>query len=268
MIRYMRGFLFLASGVQLLVAAAFFWQWPIVVDLWPLEETTPLTFIFISSIAAAAAASTLWVAGTGHLGAMAGIALDYVSILTPVSILFFRLGATGANSQLTGFGVVLGLSALLGLGLFLWSARIPMDRSIPMPGPVRWSFVIFIIALLIVSARLFLKTPDAIPWKITPDLSVVIGWMFLGAAFYFAYGLARPSWANAGGQLAGFLAYDLVLIVPFLQRLPTTPPEFRTGLIIYTVVVVSSGLLAVYYLFLYKPTRLWSRKPAAAVINV
>jgi hypothetical protein len=82
--------------------------------------------------------------------------------------------------------------------------------------------------------------------------------MFLGAAMYFAYGLLRPSWLNSAGQLIGFLAYDVVLIVPFLTRLPTTPPEFQAGLIIYTVVVTCSGLLAFYYLFIHKPTRLWA----------
>ena len=65
--------------------------------------------------------------------------------------------------------------------------------------------------------------------------------------------------SNAAGQLAGFLAYDVVLIVPFLQRLPTTPPEHLTGLIIYTAVVTYSGLLAIYYLFLYRPTRVQVR---------
>ena len=82
--------------------------------------------------------------------------------------------------------------------------------------------------------------------------------MFLGAADYFAYGLLRPSWLNTAGQLIGFLAYDIVLIVPFLIRLPTIPPENRIGLTIYTGVVIYSGLVAIYYLFLNKPTRLWT----------
>jgi hypothetical protein len=128
-----------------------------------------------------------------------------------------------------------------------------------MPGLVRWSFVVFIVALLVVSTRLILKSPNVIPWTITSDLSVVIGWMFFGAAAYFAYSLLRPSWLNAAGQLAGFLAYDVVLIVPFLTRLPTTPPEHRTGLMVYTAVVVYSGLLALYFLFIHGPTRVWPR---------
>jgi hypothetical protein len=130
-----------------------------------------------------------------------------------------------------------------------------------MPRLVRWSFVVFIIALLIVSVQMILQVPNVIPWVITPELSVVIGWMFLGAAAYFIYALLRPSWFNSAGQLAGFLAYDVVLIVPFLQRLPTVAPQFQAGLIVYTAVVIYSGLLAFYYLFISKPTRVLTRRP-------
>jgi len=259
MTRLMRYFLFFVAAVQLFFAAAFAFQWPFGVNLWPFPGTTPLTFIFIASIFAAAAVPTLWAAASGQYGALAGIGLDYLAILAPVAILSFRLAA-GEDPGMATYGIVCVFGALFGLGLFLWSARIPIADTRPMPRPVRWSFVIFIIALLIVSTRLILRTPNTIPWKITPDLSLIIGWMFVGAAFYFVYGLARPSWVNSTGQLLGFLAYDLVLIGPFLKRLPTTPPEFQTGLWIYTVVVVYSGLLAVYYLFLHRPTRLWLGK--------
>ena len=257
-IRYILIFI---AVTQFLLAAAFFLQLPFAVSLWPFEGTTPLTFIFISSIFMAAAASTLWAAASENYGTLAGIGLDYVGIMVPVSILSFQLGASSGNSQLTVFGAASAFGALFGLGLLLWSMRIPIDATLPMPGMVRWSFVVFIAALLIVSTRLILKVPNVIPWKITPDLSVVIGWMFLGAAMYFAYALLRPSWLNSAGQLLGFLAYDIVLIAPFLQRLPTVTPEHKLGLIVYTIVVTYSGLLAIYYLLIYKPTRVrtWRR---------
>jgi hypothetical protein len=49
-----------------------------------------------------------------------------------------------------------------------------------------------------------------------------------------------------------------VLIVPFLMRLPGAGPQHRLGLIIYTAVVIGSGLLAAYYLFVHRPTRMWA----------
>jgi hypothetical protein len=262
MTKILRYFLFFVSAVQLFFSIAFFLQLPFVVNVWPYPGTTPLTFIFISSIFAAAAASTLWVAASKNFGALAGIGLDYIVILSPIAILSFQLGASSGNSQMTTYGFVCVVGAVFGLGLFLWSVRIPIDLTVPMPSLVRWSFVIFIIALLIVSLRMISNVPNVIPWKITPELSVVIGSMFLGAALYFIYALLRPSWLNSAGQLVGFLAYDAVLIVPFLTRLPTTAPEFQIGLTIYTAVIIYSGLLAIYYLFLNKPTHLWSRRPS------
>ncbi len=250
--------LYLICVVQFVFAVAYFFQMPFAVNLWPFEGTTPLTYMFVSSIFAAAAASTLWATATENYGALAGIGLDYLTILLPLSLLSFRLAAGGGASLLTLYAVVSLLGALFGLGLALWSIRIPMDKKIPMPSLVRWSFGIFILALLVVSTRLILKVPNTIPWKITPDLSLVIGWMFLGAAMYFVYAMLRPSWVNAAGQLAGFFAYDVVLIVPFLTRLPTVSPENRLGLAIYTAVVAYSGLLAAYYLFVDKTTRIWA----------
>lgn len=248
--------LLIAIGlIQIFFAIAFFLQWPFATRLWPFPGTTPLTFIFVASIFAAAAASTLWATLSENYGALAGIGLDYLTILAPVAVFAYQVGTSSANPGLTTYALICVFGALFGLGLFIWSARIPLDRSHPMPGPVRWSFIVFIIALLIVGGRLVFQVPNSIPWNITPELSVLMGWMFLGAAVYFAYGLLRPSWANTAGQLAGFLAYDLVLIVPFLNRLPAAAPEHRVSLIIYIVVLVFSGLLAAYYLFLHAPTR-------------
>jgi hypothetical protein len=73
---------------------------------------------------------------------------------------------------------------------------------------------------------------------------------------YFAYGLYKRYWSNAGGQLAGFLVYDLFLIVPFFQRFGTISDTLRVSLTIYTAVVTLSALLALYYLFIHGPTRI------------
>ena len=101
------------------------------------------------------------------------------------------------------------------------------------------------------------------PWSITPELSTLFGLMFLGAAAYFAFGLVEPRWENAGGQLAGFLAYDAVLIVPFVQRLPTIDPALRLNLVIYTAVVATSAILAIWYLGLDRRTRLTAQATTA-----
>lgn len=253
----LRLFLLIVSAIQFLLALAFYLQLPLATALWAFPGTTPLTFIFLASIFAAAAASTAWAAWSRNEGALAGIGLDYLTILAPVGIYAWQLGSSQGNSGLTTYAFVCAGGALFGLALFLWSRRIPLDTSIPLPPLVRWSFLAFVATLVIVSLLLIRQVPNVIPWTITPELSVVIGWMFIGASTYFAYGLLRPSWANAAGQLFGFLAYDVVLLVPFFSRLPTVAPEFQMGLWIYTAVVVYSAVLALYYLFVNPQTRVW-----------
>lgn len=251
-----RWLLIVIGVVQLGFALAFFVQWPPATALWPFPGTTPLTFIFLASIFAAAGASTLWAVASRQHGAFAGIAIDYIFILVPVTIYIGQLASTTGGAGLGLYAVACLLGVLFGVWLLFYSLRAPLDRSVPVPALVRWSFVIFVVALVLVSVQLIRQAPNILPWPVTPELSVLIGWMFFGALTYFVYGLARPSWANAAGQLVGFLAYDLVLIGPFLQRLPTVAPEQRLSLWIYTAVVVFSGVLACFYLFVHTPTRL------------
>jgi len=265
MTRFIRTALYLVCIIQFALALAFFFQVPQITSLWPFPGTTPLTFIFIASIFAAAAASTAWALSTRTYGALVGIGIDYLFILVPVGVLSWQLGSSTGAANLTTYAVICFLGGLFGIWLIVWAARFPISPNPPVPALVRGSFVVFIIALLVVSTQLILKVPNVIPWMITPELSVVIGWMFVGAAGYFLYAALRPSWGNAGGQLAGFLAYDLVLIVPFLQRLPASPVNFRTNLIIYIAVVTYSGLLAFYYLFIHKSTRFNVRQPDASL---
>jgi hypothetical protein len=84
--RVLRQSLYLLCGVQALIALGFIFQWAPVVDLWPLPYTHPTTYIFIGSISAAAAASTLWCLLNREDGALAGVSLDYVAIFIPVAI--------------------------------------------------------------------------------------------------------------------------------------------------------------------------------------
>ena len=64
-----------------------------------------------------------------------------------------------------------------------------------------------------------------------------------------------PRWANAAGQLLGFLVYDLVLLGPFLRHFGVVAPAHRASLTVYTAVLLVSAALAVYYLFIHPATR-------------
>jgi hypothetical protein len=169
------------------------------------------------------------------------------------SIYFFLLSSQG-RAHMTLFGVIAALSAATSLIAFFWSLRIPLKESRPMPKPVKVSFWIFIASLFLSGGALILRAP-IFPWALKPDTSVIFGCIFLGDAFYFLYGMFRPNWHNALGQLLSFLAYDLVLILPFVGLLNTVEPERRINLVVYTAVLIYSGGLAVYYLFINPQTR-------------
>jgi len=72
------------------------------------------------------------------------------------------------------------------------------------------------------------------------------------------YGKRGLVFYDARGQLLGFLAYALILILPFLAHFATVEPEHRLSLTIYTGVLIYSGALAIFYLLIYRPTRSWA----------
>jgi hypothetical protein len=256
--RYVRSTLWVVLAVQAAFAVAFAFQVQPAIDLWPFPGRTFLTNLFIGSIFAAAAASTAWCLVVRSDRAIAGIALDYITIFVPFAIFSFAQvagGRAGSSLHVAAFGVTSAIGVGVGLWLLRWSLAQPWRDERPTPRLVRGSFVVFIVALVIVSGLLIGRVPGILPWAITPELSILIGFMVLGAAAYFAYGVIEPRWENAGGQLAGFLAYDLVLIGPFVQRMPSIDDEFRLNLIVYTAVLVYSGALALYYLALHPGTR-------------
>jgi hypothetical protein len=74
----------------------------------------------------------------------------------------------------------------------------------------------------------------------------------------------------ACGQLWAFLAYDLVLIVPYLLHFTLVRPELMPSLLVNTLVLVYSAALAIYYLLVKKETRTWRKRiqyPHAEELN-
>src|SRR5215204_1128974 len=115
--RYLRFLMFGISAVQVLLTIAFLLQVPFVTQLWPLPGTTPVSFIFISSIIAAAATSTLWCLLAREDGALVGIALDYIAIFATTFVFALQLFASNGNNGL----ILLCVACLSGIlfGLYL-----------------------------------------------------------------------------------------------------------------------------------------------------
>ncbi|MEY2816615.1 MAG: hypothetical protein RL275_78 [Chloroflexota bacterium] len=251
--KLLRGLTIVGGLVILIFAFGYIFQLPFAVTTWPWEDGR-YSFLFVGSILAAISAAALWVGWTGEFGALPAGALNIFVIAITTSIYFFKLVSQG-RSDLTLYGLLSALSAVVSLIAIFWSLRIPLKDSRPMPKLVRTSFWIFIASLLLAGGALILQVP-IFPWALNPDTSVIFGCIFLGDAFYFLYGMFRPQWHNALGQLLSFLAYDLVLIFPFIGLLNTVKPERYVNLVVYLAVLLYSAGLAIYYLFINTQTRL------------
>jgi len=226
-------YLTLIGGLAILAAAiSFIFQLPIATGIWPWKDGR-LSYMFIGSILAAVSAAALWIGWTGELGEFPAGSLNILVIAVTTAIYFFQLALRDGRSNLIPFGVASLLIAIISGAAFVWSRGLPRRDSMPTPLLVRISFGIFIAALLLAGGALILKTP-VFPWALNPDSSVIFGCIFLGDAFYFLYGLLYPRWHNALGQLLSFLTYD------------------------HTAVLLYSGAIAVYYLFINSKTRFGS----------
>jgi hypothetical protein len=254
--QYLRWLLLFVGGVCALFTVGFFFQMPWATAAWPWPDSR-LSYVFLASIMAAIAAPNVWIGLSRAFRAIVGGAINLAIMYGGMAVAFFVWARSDGAAWLLAYAAGSAIAALLIGGLALLARRYPPRDSRPMPALVRVSFGIFAVALVPVSSQLLLAAPTIFPWPLRPESSVIFGCIFLGAAAYFVYGVARPSWENACGQLLGFLAYDLILIGLYLAHFATVRPEHRLSLVIYVAVLLYSGTLAVYYLFVHPATRLW-----------
>src|SRR5579859_4101856 len=243
-----------ATLILFVLVAAFLAQVSWATRLWP-WPAKPLSYIFIASILAAIAVPVLWIALSGEAAAMRAGALDLTVMYGGMFVYVLTLTGNPHEPRLWPYALVFGLAAAGSAGAFLFAWHIPWADPRPMPQPVRLSFATFAVILTGAGVALLLHA-SIFPWQLGLETSVMFGLIFLGAATYFIYGALDPHWGNAVGQLAGFLAYDLVLLAPFSERFSTARGGSLISLIIYVAFLVYSGMLASYYLFAANATRI------------
>jgi hypothetical protein len=247
-------YLILSGGLVILVIAiGFIFQVPLATSLWPWPDGR-LSYLFVGSILTAVSAAAIWIGWTGELGALPAGSLNVFVISVTAAIYFFQLALQDDRPNMLPFGMTMLVMAVASSASFLWSRRLPLHDLRPTPLLVRISFGIFVVALFLAGGALVLKAP-IFPWALNPDSSIIFGCIFIGDAFYFLHGLLFPRWHNALGQLLSFLAYDLVLIVPFILLFGTVKPEYLPNLVVYVAVLIYSGGIAIYFLFVNSPTR-------------
>jgi hypothetical protein len=254
-----RAFLLLGGIAFLALTIGFFFQMPWATNLWP-WPVGRLSYIFIASITAAVAVPNIWIGLSGESGAAKGGAINLGAAALGSSAYLFLLYFRDREPQILTTAVVFAVLLPIAVVIFRWSKNNPIRDTRAMPDPVKISFLVFTSVLIVTGTLLVQQRPVIFPWPLKPESSVIFGFIFLGAALYFANALFEPKWHNARGHLLGFLAYDLILIGPYISHLNTVKDAHRLSLIIYISVLLYSGGLAVYYLFINKITRTWKIK--------
>jgi len=264
--RHLHRLLLAVVVAEAVAAFLLMFQVPWAVDLAPFPGRTAMSNTLLASLLMAAAASTGWCLLVRSDRALTGIALNTILIFSGMAAVLIAAAIGGEGVDLAAFAAVSLAVSAAGVWLLRWSLRDAWHDPRPTPRLVLGSFAVFVAALVVSGGLLLLRVPDILPWQVTPELSTLFGLMLMSAAAYFAYGLVERRWENAGGQLAGFLAYDIVLIVPLVRQLATgrqsgydADGSLPVNLIIYAAVIVYSGALAAYYLFLDRRTRLRTR---------
>ena len=231
-----------------MLALGFFQSAHWATDLWPWSDT-PLSFIFIASILAAIALPALWIGVSGELAAIQAGGLE---LSITYGAIFVYLLTLAGDPRAAGPRPLPGrLRRARRSPASLSSSGAAGSRGATgarCRSVVRGSFA-FLALVLVAAGTALAFGADIFPWELRSETSVIFGFIYLGAAVYFLYGFVRPRWSNAAGQLIGFLAYDIVLIGAFVDRFDEVTGRQLLSLIIYSAVLVFSGALAFYYLF-------------------
>jgi hypothetical protein len=237
-------------------------------DVWPWRDQA-MTDRFVAAYLVAFAGSLLWVVVTGELAAFAGIAVTVGVNALGMAIYLGYKATLGGSGGLTLH--VLAMIGLLGVAVLVFRrfGSLKPKRLIATPKPIMIGMVVYPIVLLSAAVRLILQQRNVFPWDPRPEWSTIIGLGLVGSAAFFAYGAFRTGWTHAGAQFAGFLAYDLVLIFPYVRMLREGDGSSGSSLYgssgstvnegpltLFLVAIGTSALLAVWYLFIDRETRI------------
>ncbi len=252
--RYLRYAFTIIGGLLVILAVGFHWQMTWATSLWPWPDA-PLSYVFISAICAATAAATFWAGLTGELGAAVGGLISLLITFLGMTAFLVEFYLQNGGNRLLVQAILCGIWVLIFAGFYWLVRRYPIRDTRPMPRLLRIAFAIFALILVALGIALVLGVPGLLPWSVIPPTSVLLGWIFIGCSGYFIYGLLRPRWHNACGQLLAFLAADIVLIAPLLAHFVSVQPGQRLSLILAIILIIASGALAIYYLFINRKTR-------------
>jgi hypothetical protein len=211
-----RGFCVAVAVSQAIGGFGLFRQFDWAINGWPLPDVR-MTYIFLASIAAAIGAPCAWIAWRKEFRALRPMGFELMLGLPAVAGYLLWLAADRGDGRL----VLLGLAALIFgavmAGLYWWSGHVPLVDARRLPGVIRIALAALCAVLVVLGIALTFQVGNVFPWTVTPEMSTVIGLIFLSAALLFGWIVVHPAWAFGEMALTSFLSYALVLAGPYLD---------------------------------------------------
>jgi hypothetical protein len=216
--------------------------------------------------------SSLYIGATGKLAPAVTSAINYMLVFGGTGILYLQLYFQGADSASQPMLIVIGvfslLVALISIFLFLSVRDIPVSDPTPMPKALRIAVMVITLFVGMTSVSLIVFKINLLPWGGTTLFGLLYGWLFAGTGASLLYGLVRNKWEIVSAQLLAFLAYDIVLIPPFIDFFNKVQADKLPGFIVYFGFVTGSAIVAVYYLFFDRRTCITHFSKAASSSSV
>jgi hypothetical protein len=186
------------------------------IEGWPLPDVK-MTYKFLASIAAAIAAPCAWVVWRNELGALQGVGFELMVGQPALGGYLLWLAADRRELALAILGIALLVFGVIWAAVYLWSKRVPIRDTRPLPGLFRASFIVICAILVVLGVALTLQVDNIFPWAVSPENSTVIGFIFLSAALLFGWIVVHPTWVSGEMALTSFLAYGMVLVFPYID---------------------------------------------------
>lgn len=184
----------------------------------------------------------LWVGITRSYKALAGGGLSLLATFGAIGLYLLRLHIEG----LIHIGEISLAIALLGLWFLIVGIKIAHSKKDRLPVSTQWLMALMLTIALIQGLFLIVPLPTHFPWMLSNELSVIYGWVLIGASLFFGWTLFEPVWENGYPLLYAILVYDALLIGPFISLL--SPASKGTIVPLYLlltlIIIVVSGIWA------------------------
>lgn len=219
-----------------------------VADLWIWPRAAAPNHAFVGAVALSAAALLLWLARSGWWAAGVPLLVNALVATSGTALALVGAGTSADDARVRVYAWIAGAAAAASaLGLLLLRGRTRRADAPPAP-PVQRSFAAFALLFLGVGVAETTGLVEAFPWPLSRTAAQVYGSIALGAAAFFLHLALVPSARSARGALLGFLVYDLAVLLPLANVAPATAPERVPSLVLYAVVLLWSGGLALWAL--------------------